>query len=86
MAGTSIIPIRPGVALDAPDNEPNEEVVKRLAELLEMAKAGEIRGIAYAILHPGRFTTYNSLGHTTRGVIGALTLLQFDMCKADSDE
>lgn len=51
-----------------------------------MARAGEVVGIAYATLHPGDLSIYDTRGRTTRGLLGALTLLQFDMCKADAAE
>jgi len=82
MSNSSVIPIRANIRPDT-SAEPNADVVKKLAELLEMAQAGEIRGFAYASLHPGDLTTYSTSGRTTRGVLGALTLLQHDMCKTD---
>jgi hypothetical protein len=79
---STVVPLRPGLE-PYPDGEPNPEVIQHLSGLLDRAKAGEIIGIAYAAIHPGDFTSYTRKGRTTRGVIGALVMLQHDMCKAD---
>jgi hypothetical protein len=86
VTSAKVIPLRAGLAPSPSGGEPNAAVVDRLAELLEMARAGEVVGIAYATLHPGDLSIYDTRGRTTRGLLGALTLLQFDMCKADAAE
>ena len=63
--------------------EPNEAVVKELERLLEMAKSGEVLGIAIATVHPGDLTCWRRCGHQTRGLIGVIELMQYDMCKCD---
>ena len=68
---------------EPPAGTVDPDVVKELEKLLNKAKTGDMTGIAYASLHPGGFTTYNRAGRMTRGVIGALTLMQWDMCKTD---
>lgn len=55
----------------------------RLEKMLDEARAGEIQGFAYASLHPGDLTSYGSDGRTTRGILGALVMLQHSMCKTD---
>lgn len=82
----SVVPIRTGVTPQPPEGEINLDLIAKLEELLELAKTGNLTGIAYAALYPGDFTGYNEAGRTTRAMIGALVMLQFDMCKADSEE
>jgi hypothetical protein len=77
----SVIPFRSG--LEPETHEPREDVVKKFEELLEQARSGEIQGAAYAVLHPGGFSAYNTIGRTTRGLLGAIDLLKYDMCRAD---
>lgn len=77
-----IVPLRPGLE-PCPDGEPNQEVIDCLSVLLDKAKAGEVIGIAYVSQHPADFTMYDRKGRTTRGTIGALVMLQYDMCKED---
>lgn len=77
-----VIPIRANIAPHT-GGESRPEVVEKLTELLEMAKAGELLGIAFVSLHPGDLTTYGTSGRTTRGVLGALALLQHEVCRDD---
>ncbi len=79
----SVVPIRPGLEPPSTIREANADAVSLLERLLKEARAGEIQGFAYASLHPGDLTTYGSGGRTTRGVLGALTMLQHYMCKTD---
>lgn len=79
---TDVVPIRAGL-LPPSTGEADPNVVKQLAELLEAAKSGEIIGFTYAALHPGEVTSFHRSGRNTRGMIGALVLLQHDMCKTD---
>lgn len=78
----TVVTLRPGIE-PCPDGEPNPEVVKELTKLLDMAKAGELLGIAFASLHRGDLTTYDRKGRATRGMLGALVTLQHAMCTAD---
>lgn len=77
-----IVPLRPGLE-PCPDGEPNPDVIEFIAGLLDKAKAGEIVGIACVTQHPADFTMYDRKGRTTRGTLGALVMLQYDMCKDD---
>lgn len=82
----SVVPLRPGLEPVPCAGAINPDLVTHLEELLERAKAGEMTGIAYATLHPGDLSLYGSRGRTTRGLLGALTLLQYDMCRSDHGE
>jgi hypothetical protein len=78
----TIVPIRSGME-PCPDGDPNPDVIECLQSLLDRAKAGEIIGLAYVSQHPGDFTMYGRNGRITRGTIGAIAMLQYDMCRAD---
>jgi hypothetical protein len=82
----TIVPIRPGLEPPSEIRGPNPDAVALLERMLKEAQAGEIQGLAYASLHPGDLTTYGSGGRTTRGILGALTMLQFYMCKTDLEQ
>lgn len=86
MTDAKVVPLRAGLEPSPPAGEVDATVVARLAELLAKAEAGEIVGIAYAVLHPGDFSSFDTRGRTTRGLLGALSLLQYDMCKAADPE
>jgi hypothetical protein len=85
MTDRNVIPIRHGVTPEPPCGEMNAAVVDMLTELLEQAKTGQVTGVAFATLHPGDLSTYGTRGRTTRGLLGALALLQHEMCSADMD-
>lgn len=55
---------------------PRPELIADLERVLEMAKAGEIEGIAYAVQHADGCTNFYRIGRLTRAVIGALSILQ----------
>ena len=59
-------------------NTANEEVVKQLEKLLEMAKSGEICGVASAIIYNDEAYTTNRLfsGSVSYGEVGRLVELQ----------
>lgn len=82
---SEVVPIRAGISPVPTAGIVNDEVVKELQNLLDKAKAGEVMGFAYASLHPGDLTTYGNFGCITRGVIGALMLLQYSMAKTDAE-
>lgn len=71
-----------GTEIVAPGT-PNPDVITELEKLVEMAKAGEIEGIAYAVLFHDDLTTYNRKGRLTRGVIGCLELMKTAICIDD---
>lgn len=80
-----VVAIRSGIAVEPPAGTANPDLVKELQDLLEKANSGEITGFAYASLHPGDVTTYCSVGRLTRGVIGALVMLQWSLAKSDGE-
>ncbi|QPF87025.1 hypothetical protein IC762_12295 [Bradyrhizobium genosp. L] len=77
----TVVPIRAGLEPEPPAGSVNAVLVKDLQELVAKASAGEITGVAYVTLHPGDLTCYHRVGRITRGVVGALSILQFDMVK-----
>jgi len=83
---SEVVAIRSGVAVAPPAGTVNEDVVREAQDLLDKAKAGEITGFAYVTLHPGDVTFYSNAGRITRGVMGALTLLQYSLARTDFEE
>jgi hypothetical protein len=61
--------------------QPVPEVIARLEELLQLARDGEIHGIAIAIAFPGNVTSWSITGSRPRSLLGTLELLKFDICK-----
>lgn len=59
--------------------EPRPEVVERLERLLEMARSGEIQGVGAAVLYRDDSTQVFAVGLATRGMLGAVTMLQIDV-------
>jgi len=51
-----------------------------------MAKSGEIVGFAHAAVYQGDLTCYGRSGRNTRGMIGALVLLQGEIVKCELSE
>lgn len=86
MTERNVVSIRDGISLAPVGGEADPTVVECLSELLEKARAGEVTGIAYATLHPGDVSFYHNSGRATRGLLGALMLLQYEMCKADAEK
>lgn len=80
-----VVAIREGLELEPPAGTVNADIVKELQELLDKANCGEITGFAYVTLHPGDLTLYHRAGRITRGVIGAVALMQYEMARADAD-
>lgn len=67
--------------------EPNESCVKVLRELLDMAEAGEITGIACAKLHgdnTGSYTIAGMIGPYS--LLGALDMMQSELRDAMKDQ
>lgn len=81
-----VVAIRQGLTVEPPAGTVNQDIVKELQELLDKANCGEITGLAYVTLHPGDLTVYCSIGRIVRGVLGALTMLQFSLAKADVEK
>lgn len=86
MSEAKVIAIREGVSPEPLAGEVNSDVVERLADLLDKARSGEVTGIAYATLHPGDVSFYDNCGRATRGLLGALLLLQHNMAKVDDEK
>lgn len=61
---------QPGVSIPA--------VVSSLEELLEMARSGEIKGIAIAVLHADDATSMRRVGVQTRG---CLEIMKHELCR-----
>ncbi len=57
--------------------EPVPDVVKLFEDLLEAAQSGEIVGFAGAYLHCDDCTSYRRAGMITRGLLGALAIVQY---------
>lgn len=53
--------------------QPRADVIGRLEELLELARAGEIQAMGYALLHGDRLTSWNAVGvlDATHSLVGA---------------
>lgn len=80
-----VVAIRSGLEVEPPAGTVNQDVVKELQELLDKANCGEITGLAYVSLHPGDLTLHHRVGRITRGVIGAITLLQYSLARNDGE-
>lgn len=76
-----VVPLNHSSAASIAVREANPEVIEKLEQLLEQAKAGEVTGLAYAALHPGDLTSWSFAGRTTRGLLGATMLCQGDLVK-----
>lgn len=61
----------------APRGQPDPDIIERIEELLEEAKAGEISGIAYAVHTPGDDKKTGWIGQqgTSDAIHAAITLL-----------
>lgn len=81
-----VVAIRRGLEVEPPQGTVNPDIVKALQELLDRANCGEITGFAYVSLHPGDLTAYYNVGRITRGVIGAITILQCTLARSDDSE
>ncbi len=58
------------------DDEPVEEIVERLEGLLEQAKSGKIRGLAFAVTHANsKATGWNGDAGVADGICVAIMLL-----------
>lgn len=59
--------------------------VKYLERLLEMARSGEVVGIAFAATHADRATTVGNVGfYEARTCVGALEELKYDILRGGS--
>lgn len=69
-----------GSALPEP-GKPIYQVVDGLEKLLELARSGEIKGLAFVATHSDNCTTWNRLGFSTRSTIGTIELMKADLVK-----
>jgi hypothetical protein len=58
-----------GNTTDIPNPEPDQEVVGVLEEMLARAKDGQILGMHYACIEPGRIIGTGFVGKAERGVM-----------------
>ena len=65
--------------------KPVPELVEHLEKLLERARSGEVTGVAYAVLYRDDLTSFCPVGRIRRSLLGALTMLQYALCKEDYD-
>jgi hypothetical protein len=68
-------------------NEPVQDVIEELEMLLERARAGEIRAIAYALVDGGGISTTSWVIGTVEAavLVGGIARLQYNACKAWDD-
>jgi len=69
-----------------PPGEPRPALIEFLEELTEMARSGELDGIAIACLYRTDATNHAMRGRVTRSLIGALQLASFELCKLDGED
>lgn len=62
--------------------EPVEAVITEIEELLEMARSGEIKGFAAAVLFTDDAVTMRRPGVLSRSIIGTLEIMKLDICEA----
>lgn len=61
--------------------EPLPDVVAAFEQMLEMARSGEVKGFAVALVHNDDCTSMRRTGVQTRGIIGCLEILKHDLCE-----
>jgi hypothetical protein len=68
-------------------NEPVEEVITLLEELLEKARAGEVRALAYAYIEGGGLSNTGWVIGTVEAavLVGSIARLQYNACKGWED-
>lgn len=71
----AVVGIRDGVEL-APPGEPYPEVVKELERLLEMARSGELTGVAVVLHWRDECTSDQQAGMLSRSMLGGLEILK----------
>ena len=65
-----------------PIGDPSPEVIAQLERLLEMARAGQIVGVAACLEHGDGATSGVVTGVVSRGLIGAVEMSKYDLIKA----
>jgi hypothetical protein len=83
MSESNVIPLGRIVAT----NEPVQDIIDTLEELLERARAGEIRTLAYAHVDGGMVSTTGWVSGTVDAamLVGAIARLQYNACKTWSE-
>ncbi len=62
--------------------EPKPDLIEALEELLEMARSGEVQGVAWAALHADRLASWRVAGAPVcYPTIGALAAMQTALCE-----
>lgn len=79
-----VVPINSRVIPTTP--EPIPEVISELESLLEMARSGELVGVAIGLVHPGDLTSWRRAGRQVRALFGVLELMKYDMCRSDFED
>lgn len=69
-----------GEAIRAP-YEPDPKLVEGIEKLLEMARSGEINGVAVAIHNSDGTTQSLRMGLMSRGLVGMLEILKLSTCR-----
>ena len=84
MSESNIIPLGRVTAT----NEPVQDIIDALEDLLERARAGEIRTLAYAHIDGGAVSTTGWVSGTVDAglLVGAIARLQYNACKAWSED
>ena len=81
---TKVVPITPSTFIEPTKNHVHEDVVAELEALLEDARAGIIRGFAFAAITPEGARRYNWMGGASApDLMSALSVLQFEFMLAD---
>lgn len=76
MAGGDKITSIHGHAI-APPGEPNQQAIDTLTELLEMAKSGEIVGVAASVMHFDSLSSFRVSGRVGGySMLGALSVIE----------
>ena len=66
------------------EREPQESVIEELERLLTMARAGEIQGLAAAVVHADNMSSYSIRGPVVGayGLLGAVTIMSHKLAEA----
>lgn len=61
--------------------EPRPAVIETLEELLEMARSGEVVGIAAVCVHGDEATTFRLCGQRSRAMLGTVEMVKIELCE-----
>lgn len=76
-----VVPLFANAAITG-ERTPIPGVIEQAERLLDMARAGEIVGLASAYTYHDGASGQGWVGKVNRSTIGALTEMTFDICKA----